>query len=186
MATDIQEHGHRANGTLRGQKADIWEGGHRVPFIVRWPGRITSGTSSNETISLIDLLATAADMVGDTLPGDAGEDSYSLLPILLGELSETPLREATVHHSLSGMFSIRQGPWKLILGRGSGGFTEPQSLVPAPGEPEGQLYNLDDDPGETVNVYDAYPDVVAELGALLEEYQQSGRSAPILDGSEGL
>jgi arylsulfatase A-like enzyme len=178
LASDIQEYRHRANGTLRGQKADIWEGGHRVPFIARWPGRIAAGRSSDETISLTDLLATVADIVDATLPPDAGEDSYSLLPVLLGEGTESPLREATVHHSLNGMFAIRQGPWKLIEGRGSGGFSEPRSLEPAPGEPAGQLYNLEDDPGEVVNLYAERPDIVARLRALLRQYREAGRSAP--------
>ena len=119
-----------------------------------------------------------ADLVGAPIPPDAGEDSYSLLPILLNERLESPLREATVHHSLSGVFAIRQGPWKLILGRGSGGFSEPRSLEPAPGEPEGQLYNLDDDPGETANLYLDHPDIVARLRTLLNRYRDSGRSAP--------
>ena len=179
LESDIDEHGHRANGELRGQKADIWEGGHRVPFIARWPGRIAAGSSSAETVSLVDLLATVAEIVGDALPPDAAEDSYSLLPVLVGERFDTPLREATVHHSLHGMFSIRQGPWKLILGRGSGGFTEPRLLEPGPGEPRGQLYNLDEDPAETANLYEAYPDVVARLRDLLQRYQESGRSAPL-------
>lgn len=178
LASDIQEYGHRANGTLRGQKADIWEGGHRVPLIARWPGRIAAGSSSDETISLTDLLATVADIVDATLPPDAGEDSYSLLPVLLGEGTESPLREATVHHSLNGMFAIRQGPWKLIEGRGSGGFSEPRSLEPAPGEPAGQLYNLEDDPGEVVNLYAERPDIVTRLRALLRQYREAGRSVP--------
>ena len=180
LPSDIQEYGHRANGALRGQKADIWEGGHRVPFIARWPGRVTPGSSSEETVSLADMLATVADLVGASIPPGAGEDSYSLLPILLGKELESPLREATVHHSLSGVFAIRQGPWKLILGRGSGGFSEPQSIEPAPGEPEGQLYNLDNDPGETANLYLDRPDIVARLRTLLSRYRDSGRSAPSL------
>jgi arylsulfatase A len=125
------------------------------------------------------MLATVADLVGTPLPPNAGEDSYSLLPILLGNDLEAPLREATVHHSLNGMFAIRQGPWKLILGRGSGGFSQPQTLVPAPGEPEGQLYNLYDDPGETTNLYLNHPGIVARLQTLLSRYQDSGRSAPM-------
>ncbi len=179
LESDIQQHGHRANGELRGQKADIWEGGHRVPFIASWPGRIAAGSSSDETITHTDLLATVADIVGATLPPGAGEDSYSVLPALLGEPLDAPLREATVHHSHRGLFAIRQGPWKLILGLGSGGFTEPISVEPAVGEPPGQLYNLDEDPGEATDLYATHPDVVARLGALLEKYRQSGRSAPI-------
>ncbi len=178
LESEIEQYGHRANGSLRGQKADIWEAGHRVPFVVRWPGRIAAGSSSDETIALTDLLATAADLVDVPLPVDAGEDSYSMLPILLGEPPDAPLREATVHHSLNGMFAIRQGPWKLVLGRGSGGFTAPQSFEPAPGEPEGQLYNLAQDPGEEVNLYAENPEIVRRLSDLLERYRESGRSAP--------
>ncbi len=153
-----------------------------MPFIARWPGRIAAVSSSDETLSHTDLLATVADIVGATLPPEAGEDSYSLLPVLLGEPLDAPLREATVHHSLHGLFSIRQGPWKLILGLGSGGFTEPVSIEPAPGEPQGQLYNLDDDPRETTDLYARHPDVVERLEELLEQSRQSGRSAPILGG----
>ena len=183
LPSDIQAYGHRANANLRGQKADIWEGGHRVPLVARWPGHITPGSSSDETVCLADLLATVADIVGATTPEDAGEDSYSILPVLLGKSFESPPREATVHHSLNGMFAIRQGPWKLILGRGSGGFSEPVAVEPAPGEPEGQLYNLVDDPGETTNLYLDRPDIVDSLGTLLSRYQESGRSAPIRRGS---
>ena len=179
LESDIQQHGHRANGALRGQKADIWEGGHRVPFIARWPGRIAPGSSSDETVCLVDMLATVADVVGAPIPPDAAEDSYSILPILRGAHLESPLREATVHHSFRGVFAVRQGPWKLILGLGSGGFSEPHSLEPAPGGPEGQLYNLDDDPGETLNLYLDQPGIVARLRTLLNRYQDSGRSAPL-------
>ena len=122
LESDIQEHGHRANGELRGQKADIFEGGHRVPFIARWPGRIAAGSSSDETISHTDLLATVAEIVGATLPLEAGEDSYSLLPILLGESLDAPLREATVHHSYHGLFSIRQRPMEADPGTWVRGF----------------------------------------------------------------
>ncbi len=179
LESDVEEYGHRANGDLRGQKADIWEGGHRVPFIARWPGRIAAGSSSNETVSHTDLMATVADIVGVSLPADAGEDSYSLLPVMLGDSLDAPIREATVHHSLQGMFAIRQGTWKLILGLGSGGFTQPAAVEPADGEPPGQLYNLDRDPGETTNVFADHPDIVARLSGLLERYRQSGRSAPV-------
>jgi len=178
LQTDIEEYGHRANGELRGQKADIWEGGHRVPFLARWPGRVAAGSSSDETISLTDLLATFADIVDVTLPLEAGEDSYSLLPVLMSKPLDAPLREATVHQSYYDLFSIRQGPWKLILGLGSGGFTEPRSVEPASGEPQGQLYDLDEDPRETTNIYALHPDVVSRLEELLEQYRQSGRSAP--------
>ncbi len=174
----IDEFGHRANLNLRGQKADIWEGGNRVPFIIRWPGHIAPASQSDALVSLTDMLATFAAIVGAELPRDAGEDSYSLLPVLLGENPETPLRDAAIHHSADGMFAIRQGPWKLIEGRGSGGFTEPIRIEPGPGEPAGQLYNLSEDLGETNNLYRQHPDVVARLTALLDQYRQQGHSRP--------
>jgi arylsulfatase A len=169
---------HEANGELRGQKADIWDGGHRIPFFARWPERIQAGSECDETICLTDLLATCVDLMGDTLPTNAGEDSYSILPALLGETSDSPIREATVHHSISGMFSIRQGDWKLVLGVGSGGFNvwNAEDDVPKPGESAGQLYNLADDYSETTNLYGERPDIVERMSALLEKYQSQGYS----------
>lgn len=177
-AGDVEKHDHRANGPLRGQKADIWEGGHRVPFIVRWPGRIEPGTVSRETIALTDLLATTAAAVGADLPPGAGPDSYNVLPAMLGTSYDEPIREATVHHALDGMFAVRQGPWKLILGRGSGGFTNPRRRTVKEGAPEGQLYNLADDLGEANNLYEERPDLVRRLKSLLERYRARGRSRP--------
>ncbi len=175
---DVKKYQHAANGNTRGQKADIWDGGHRVPFLARWTGKIKAGTSSEETICLTDLMATAAAIVGKKVPKNAAEDSYNILPALLGETLKGPIREATVHHSLSGMFAIRQGSWKLIVGRGSGGFTNPRRIKPKPGEPKGQLYNLAEDPTEKNNLYLEKPEVVARLGKLLEKYRKSGRSTP--------
>jgi arylsulfatase A-like enzyme len=167
--------GHWANAEWRGQKADIQEAGHRVPFLVRWPGRVKAGTVSRQTICLTDLFATIADLQGIRLTDAMAEDSVSLLPELLGR-QRGPLREAVVHHSANGMFSIRQGDWKLILGRGSGGFTTPIKIDPKPGDVPGELYNLRNDPHEDRNVYDTNPAIVARLSALLKRYQDSGRS----------
>ncbi len=177
-ASQIERHGHRANGACRGQKADIWEGGHRVPFIARWPGHVQPESRCDETICQTDLIATCAGVAGVRLPGDAGEDSYDIMPYMLGRKPARPIREATVHHSLNGMFAIRQGKWKLILGRGSGGFTKPKKVKPSEGEPTGQLYDLVEDLGETRNVWQDQPDVVRRLTTLLERYQRTGRSAP--------
>ena len=174
----IAKYGHRANHIYRGQKADIWDGGHRVPFLARWPGRISAGSVCSETICLTDLLATCAAIIGGKLPDDAGEDSFNILPYLTGEKLERPIRDATVHHSMRGVFAIRQHPWKLILGRGSGGFTQPAKIEPAPGEPAGQLYNLDRDPGETKNLWTERPQVVRRLTELLDGYKKAERSAP--------
>ncbi len=178
LPSDIETYGHRANRPWRGQKADIWEGGHRVPFVVRWPGHVAAGSTSDHPVILTDFMATFAALLGSDLPDDAGEDSFDFLPVLQGKAPQKPLRDALVHHSGDGMFAIRQGGWKLILGRGSGGFTPPRRHEPEPGEPLGQLYNLVDDPAEQHNLYAEEPAVVARLTALLERYQAEGRSRP--------
>jgi arylsulfatase A-like enzyme len=175
----IKEYGHYPSGDLRGIKADIWDGGHREPFIARWPGKIPTGTTSDELICLTDLLATCAAIVGAELPDNVGEDSYNILPALLGEKRAEPIREAVVHHSSRGMFAIRQGKWKLVQGLGSGGFSLPRSIKPKPGEPEGQLYNLEDDLAESRNLWSENPEIVEWLTNLLEKYKQQGYSRPI-------
>lgn len=169
---------HRANANWRGMKADIWDAGHRIPFLARWPGRIKPGTLSDQLGCLTDWMATAANISGFKLPNNAGEDSYDLLPALLGS-ARSPIREAIVHHSNLGMFSIRQHNWKLELGLGSGGFSDPSRLDPAPGDPPGQLYDLATDPAESRNLYQQHPDVVARLTALLDRYRRQGYSRPM-------
>jgi len=170
--------GHNPNHVFRGHKADIFEGGHRVPFVVRWPGRIRPGTRSDDTICHTDLLATCAEIVGVPLPDDAGEDSVSLLPVLTGG-AKGPIREATVHHSGNGSFSIRQGQWKLELCPDSGGWSAPR-----PGKddssklPPVQLYDLSQDPGERKNVQADHPAEVERLTQLLKSYLEKGRSTP--------
>jgi arylsulfatase A-like enzyme len=178
LPEDIEKWGHRANDGLRGMKADIWDSGHRVPFLVRWPGRVAPGSTSKELICLTDVLATLAAVVGAKLPEDAGEDSYSILPVLRGDKLDKPIREAIVHHSGDGTFGIRQGPWKLALALGSHGFSAPRDIKPKPGEAKGQLYNLDDDPREQKNLWLAKPEIVARLTALLDKYKREGRSRP--------
>lgn len=167
-----KEFGHRPNHHFRGRKSDVWEGGHRVPFIVRWPAQITAGSTSAETTCLTDLLATVADLVGAPLPEGAGRDSVSMLPALLGEKRERPLRDFTVHHSIDGTFALRQGPWKFIDGPGSGGWSSQGVSGPKPGDPLVQLYNLGDDIGETQNLCEAMPEMVAQLRALLDACKQ--------------
>ncbi len=174
---DARKWGHAANLHYRGQKSDIWEGGHRVPFIARWPGVVPANSTCDQTICLVDLMATAAALVGYELPPEAGEDSFNLLPALRGEAAARPLRPATVHHSGNGTFAIRQGRWKLVVDNlGSGGFTAPQVVKPSGDDPQGQLYDLERDPGETENVYAEYPEVVKQLRAALKEIQTRGRS----------
>lgn len=169
---DKEKYPHRANASWRGMKADIHEAGHRIPFLARWPGKIKPGSVNNDVACLGDLMATAAEITGTKLPPGAGEDSFSLLPALTGGKAT---RDAIVHHSVDGMFSIRQGEWKLALGKGSGGFSEPKRIAGS----GGQLYNLASDPGETKNLYDSKPDIVKRLTALLEKYQREGHSRPL-------
>jgi arylsulfatase A-like enzyme len=175
LPEEIAQFGHRANGPLRGMKADIWDGGHRIPFIARWPGRIKPGSNSSQTICLTDFVATAAEICGAALPEGAGEDSFSLMPAFQNRKMN---RAAVVHHSVTGMFAIRQGPWKLILGRGSAGFSIPRTYKPKAGEPPAELYDMRRDPGERNNLYRQQPAVVGELTALLDKYQNDGRSRP--------
>lgn len=179
LPEEIQHWGHRANDGLRGQKADVWDGGHRIPFLARWPGKIHPGSEVDETICLTDLMATVADLLNVPLPRDAGEDSFSILPLLLGRDVGNPVREATIHHSADGLFSIRQGAWKLVDGRGSGGFSEPRSYQPKPGEPEGELYHILADPAEKNNLFLQRPDIARQMKALLEQYKREGRSRPV-------
>lgn len=170
--------GHKSAGPLRGYKTHIWEGGHRVPFIVRWPGQINPGSLSEEPICLTDMMATLASITGASLSPDAGPDSYDISPAILGKKYKKPIREALVLHSENGTFAIRQKEWKLILdNRTSGGWMPPEGSPPQPGSP-GQLYNLKDDPYEQNNLWDKHPEIVDHLKKLLERYQQDGRSAP--------
>jgi arylsulfatase A len=178
------DHGHDGARPWRGIKRDQWEGGHRVPFLVRWPARVKPGTTSAQLTSLTDVMATVAAIVDAKLPADAAEDSFSLLPALLRE-DKAPIRPYLLTQAFAGArtLSIRRGPWKFLDHPGSGGnryenhaelkrFILPDS---APGTP-GQLYHLDTDPGETRNLYAAHPEIVRELKALLDHSKTTGRS----------
>jgi len=173
---ELATFGHDPSYLFRGHKADIFEGGHHVPFVVRWPGKVKAGSSSEQVICLTDLLATVAGIVGDTLEANEGVDSYNLLPALLGGQT-AQIREATVHHSINGSFAIRQGKWKFIQCPGSGGWSDPKPGSPEEeGLPPYQLYDLESDIGETTNLIREFPEVADELMQLLEEYKSSGRS----------
>jgi len=169
---ELEGKGHYPSEYRRGYKADIWDGGHRIPFIARWPDRIKPGSRSDQLICLTDLMATSAEIVGAKLPDNAGEDSVSILPALLGTATG-PLREAVVHHSIKGNFAIRQGQWKLELCKDSGGWSK-GGVTGAPG----QLYDMSKDVGERSNEYNQRPEVVARLTKLLEKYVTEGRSTP--------
>ncbi len=176
---ELAEFNHHPSYHFRGHKADIYEGGHRIPFIVRWHGKVKPGSKSDETICLTDLLATCAAVVNEKLPDDAAEDSYNILPAIIGENYNKPIREATVHHSVNGSFSIRQGKWKLEMCPGSGGWSYPRpGKDDLTGFPPIQLYNLQNDIGEKKNVYQEHPEVIENLAELLTKYVKNGRSTP--------
>ncbi|MEM8955068.1 MAG: arylsulfatase [Verrucomicrobiota bacterium] len=166
--------GHQSNAHWRGTKADIYEGGHRVPFLVRWPAGAPAGRVVDALVELTDLYATVADLVGQSGQGTSGMDSFSLLSLITGETTESP-RPFAVHHSLAGLFALRKGDWKFIEGRGSGGFTRPRHI---PGEERtGQLYHLGEDDQERVNRYGEESDLVLELRETLDRVRESGAVA---------
>ena len=170
----LEGKGHFASERRRGYKCDIYDGGHRIPCLVRWPGHVKAGGKTAEPICLTDFMATCADLLGLSLPNDAAEDSVSALPLLLGKPYRSP-REAIVHHSLNGYFAIRRGDWVLALCRGDGAGNEPRTSGKTPPV---QLYNVKEDPGQTRNVQASHPEIVRQLRALLRDYRKSGRSVP--------
>ena len=175
---ELRVFGHDSSGGWRGHKADIYEGGHRVPFIARWPAVVPAGTRCAEPVTQADLLATVADLLDVALPDDAGEDSTSLLPLLQGRAS-TLDREAIVHHSENGSFAIRSGRWKLCLCPGSGGWSYPHPVKDAHLDlPPFQLFDLVADPAEQTNLAADHPDEVRRLGQLLRSLIDRGRSTP--------
>lgn len=175
----LQARGHRPSHVFRGHKADIFEGGHRVPLVVRWPGRVAAGSTSARTIGLFDILATVAEALGETLPENAGEDSVSFLPTLLGQPQQEP-RVPLIHHSINGSFAIRQGDWKLALCPDSGGWSAPvPGSAAARGLPPVQLYNLREDIAEQHNVQHDHPEIVRQLRELLDRFRLATRSAPL-------
>ncbi len=179
----IKEYGHRSMDGLRGVKRDAWEGGHRVPFIARWPDRIPANKTSDEIICHVDLLATCAAMLGEKLPTDAGEDSYDIMPALLGEKLAQPIREATLLHSSKGALAIRQGDWVLIDAPSGDGNHEPdwfkQERGYQPNTFDGELYNIRNDLSQSKNLYGEKPEIAVKLKRLLEKYKSEGRSSPL-------
>lgn len=172
--------GYKPSGSFRGAKATLFEGGHRVPFLVRWPGQVAAGSTSDTTICTTDFFATFADLLGrlDTVPDNAAEDSFSFFPAIKGDTA--PSRPFTIHHSIGGEFAIRKGPWKLLLTNkvrgnwgglpGQGGSDTPVKVV--------QLYHLGDDPGETKNLEGSRPEKIEELVDDLAKALANGRTTP--------
>jgi len=174
-AKHLEEQGHYPSGPLRGYKGDAWEGGHRVAFIVRWPGIVQAGTTCDKLVHQADVMATVASVFGAELPDDAGEDSFDLLPLLKGD--NQPVREHAVSQGAHGLFALRRGDWKMIFGPGGGGGWSKLSATPSDGHPA-QLYHLGDDLGETRNLYASHPQIVEQMTALLEPIITAGRSTP--------
>jgi arylsulfatase A len=175
---NVEALGHFPSINYRGYKSDIWEGGHRIPFIVRWPGKVKANSTCDKTVCLGDFMATAAAINHVKLPESAAVDSYNILPYLMGDQAKE-IREATVHHSIDGNFAIRQGKWKLELCAGSGGWELPKNPEALKnGMPPVQLYDLSADIKETTNLQDKHPDVVKHLTELLQQYVDKGRSTP--------
>ncbi len=182
MRADFDHDGARP---WRGVKRDDWEGGHRVPLIVRWPSRVTANVS-DATVCLTDVMATCAAITGAQLPANAAEDSFSFLPALTGKPDGSPQRDYTIHQTIKLDMAIRRGDWKLLDHRGSGGNNygsgelQPYALADTAPDATGQLYNLKTDPGETTNLFFKHPEIVKDLKALLDASKATGRSAPRL------
>ena len=172
---ELLSKGHNPSHLFRGHKADIFEGGHHIPFIVRWPAMVKPGTKSDQLLCLTDLMATCADILKVALPANAGEDSVSFLSALIGQ-DKGSLREALVHHSVNGTFAIRQGNMKLLMCKDSGGWSDPRPGTVKPGMPELQLFDLSNDIGERINLHDKQSETVKNLTNLLEKYIADGRS----------
>ena len=175
---ELEAAGHDQNYIYRGHKADIFEGGHRVPFLARWPSRVKAGSRTTQLVGQIDLLATAAEIVGAKVDRHAAEDSFSFLPVLLGENSK-PGRASIVSQSIGGQFAIRDGNWKLCLCPGSGGWSAPRpGRADLASMPPIQLFNLKEDPGEQRNLQAEYPGRVQVMKKMLRRIIDQGRSTP--------
>ena len=173
----LKQHGHDPSAGYRGHKADIYEGGHRVPFIARWPGHIEGGRTTTALACLTDVYPTLEAITGRACQARGGEDGFSLLPVLHG--ADSSGRDTLISHSIDGSFAIRQGAWKLCLSAGSGGWSAPREKeAKKQNLPAMQLYRLDNDPGERKNLLSIYPEKVDTLLALLELQVAKGRSTP--------
>ena len=172
----LEEMGHHPSMNYRGYKADIYEGGHRIPMIVKWKGHFEAGKTVEATNCLTDFMATVADLTGTTIPENAAEDSFSLLPLLTG--NGQFMRKNTIHHSVEGNFAMRQGDWKLIMAPGSGGWSYPKPGAEPEGAPAAQLFNLKADPGEQENLVEKEPEKFLAMRSQLLETIRNGRSTP--------
>ena len=172
-----EKYDHFSMGDFRGLKRDVWEGGHHVPFIVKWPGHVDAGSISDEVISQVDIMATLAIMTKTDLPEKAAPDSYNFTPVLMGEELESPLREATIHNTYATKWGVRKGDWLYINHRSGGHRQLPESFKKLTGyedfDTKGLLFNMKNDAAQRINLYEDYPDKIEELDKLLHDYQES-------------
>ena len=176
---ELAKAGHNPNHVFRGHKADIFDGGHHIPFLARWPGHVAPNSTYKELACLNDWFATVADILEKPLPANAAEDSVSLLPALKG--GGAPVRKRLIHHSVNGSFALRQDQWKLILAQDSGGWSAPTpGSAAAKALPAVQLYDLSKDIGEEHNLEAEKPELVGQLTRVLlgEIANGSTRSNP--------
>jgi arylsulfatase A-like enzyme len=175
----LEAQGHFPSAAYRGYKSELWEGGHRVPFLARWTGTVKPGTTCSGLIGLNDFMATAAELTRSPLPATAAEDSLSFLGLLRGE---TEGRKSLILHSLNGRFALREGQWILLAWPGSGGYSDGRkkgdARAPLASLPPYQLYDLASDPAEAKNLAEAHPETVKRLLALLEKQVAAGRTTP--------
>ena len=175
-AKQMESQGHYPSAHFRGYKSDAWDGGHRIPLIARWPGVIEPGSTTDQLVCLTDLMATCEAIANTAIPESAGEDSFNMMPLFLGE--DRPIRDHVVHHSISGKFAIRDGQWKLVLCPGSGGWSKNDAAAAEEGMPLVQLYDMASDPSERHNLHERHPEKVGEMISLLKGLVARGRSTP--------
>lgn len=182
----LQEFAHASQGPLRGAKRMLWEGGHRVPYVVWGPGRVPAGRTEKEVICHTDIMATVAAITGARLPDNAAEDSYDVSTAWFGRKRQKPIREATVHHSMNDEYGLRQGDWVLVESTGAHGAAEPawwkERHGIKPHDQPGELFHLNEDLIEARNLYAKFPDRVKAMHELLEKYKREGRSVPARSG----
>jgi len=175
---DTERLGHSSTGSLRGMKADSYEGGHRVPFIVRWPSQTPASTVNEHLICHTDMLATLAVLTGQEVPIGQAQDSINQSPLLFMPKLEEPPRNTLITSNNPKYFGVRMGQWKMITGLGSGGFTQPRDLKPSEGGPTGQLFNLSEDLSETNNLWQKHPEIVNQLESILRQSKEAGKPQP--------
>ncbi len=176
---ELGRSGHDPSFVFRGHKADIYEGGHRVPFIARWPAGLPAGARCAALVGLQDTLATCADILGVELAENVGVDSFSWLPRVTQGNQDLPVRESLVHHSIDGSFAIRRGAWKLCFCPGSGGWSAPRPNAKGTDAlPAWQLFDLEHDIAEQHNLIEQHPQLAEQLAAEVFEMIERGRSTP--------